>query len=557
MRVDIRKYFALLVVAALTACGGGGASDDNEKNIDGSAASVTSYEEAFRFLNQASMGATIAEARRVEAMGYEAWIDEQIALPISLQAPYVQSAVNLTGDAPRGNRVGAWVRNAIDGPDQLRQRVALALSEILVVSEGGNLAFYKWQLAMADYYDVLSRHAFGNYRDLLEEVTLHPVMGMYLNMRGNLKPDTERNIRPDENFARELLQLFSIGLVELNLDGTEKKNDRGRSIPSYNQRVVQGFAHVFTGWDFSKIGGYEDNPGPLHISRRTPMELFPNRHDTGPKKLLNGRRLPGRENGRQDLKDALDNVFAHENVAPFVSYRLIQRLVTSNPSPQYVERVARVFNDNGFGEKGDLGAVVKAILLDPEARPDSFSPIDGKLKEPMLRMTQLWRTYNAVPADFTGTFSFDYMDEKLGQGPMLAPDVFNFFLPTYAPPGPIRDQQLVAPEMQITTEYQTALLATYMHRQAFFWNTVPGRLEQGPVVQPDLLIEYSTLLDLESDPRALVRRVDRQLLGGKISYKLRNQILQMLEEVPLNQKGLRSATTIYLVVSSPEYAYQY
>jgi uncharacterized protein (DUF1800 family) len=561
LKADIQKYclrniFVLLTVGVLTACGGGGAGDESSGGTQG--ASPT-YAEAFRFLNQASMGATQAEARRVVDMGYEAWIDEQMQMPASLSAPYVNAGFELTGDVVRGSRVGAWVNNAVNGRDQLRQRVALALSEILVVSDtGNNIKYYKWELSLADYYDLLSQHAFGNYRDLLEEVTLHPAMGNYLSMRGNLKPDVEQNIRPDENYARELMQLFSIGLVELNIDGSEKKqikNSRERSIPTYTQKIVEGFAHVYTGWNYIKRS--DDPPAifPTHISRRQPMVLYAHRHDTGRKKLLNGVVLRARENGEMDLRDALDNIFQHSNVAPFISFRLIQRLVTSNPSPAYVARVASVFNNNGSGVKGDFAAVVKAILLDSEARPATYSPIDGKLKEPMLRLTQLWRAYDVVTADSSGAFIVEDMTKKIGQGPLQAASVFNFFLPSYMPPGELRAQQLVAPEMQLTTESQAAIFTSYLYSQTQNWNT----LTEADAIKgaADFLINFDADLVLEPDPNAVIDRVARKLLGGRISYELRTETAKVLASIPVEEEGKRTATAIFLIVSSPEFAYQY
>ena len=246
--------------------------------------------EAFRFLNQATFGATEAEAQRVIDIGVEAWIDEQLALPASLQLPHLQSlprpefVFQLQPD-----RVDIWFRNALHGPDQLRQRVAFALSEILVVSQLGVLGNLTYSLA--DYYDVLSRNAFGNYRTLMEEVTLHPAMGIYLSMLGNEKPDAELNIRPDENYARELMQLFSIGLVELNPDGTDRLDNNGNPIPTYDQSIIEGFAHVYTGWTFAGAPSFR-GAFPTDANQVIPMQLYPDFHDTGPKKLLNGVELP-------------------------------------------------------------------------------------------------------------------------------------------------------------------------------------------------------------------------------------------------------------------------
>jgi uncharacterized protein (DUF1800 family) len=590
MMVNLQqKILVILAVAVLTACGGGGSSADSTSveetpvpvpapdpdpapapDPDPAPTPVVpeTYAEAFRFLNQASMGATEAEARRVVAMGYEAWIDEQLQLPASLSAPYVNNIFDLTdnpGDAKaeyssqEGSRTGAWVLNAVNGPDQLRQRVALALSEILVVSDVGELSWYRWESALADYYDVLAKNAFGNYRDLLEDVTLRPVMGIYLSMLGNLKPDTEKNIRPDENFARELMQLFTIGLVELNIDGTEKKDSVGRAIPTYTQDTVQGFAHVFTGWDY-KQG--DDLFRPNTTSNRQPMVLYPGRHDTGAKQLLGGLTLPAGQSGEQDLQDALNNIFEHPNVAPFISLRLIQRLVTSNPSAGYVEDVARVFNDNGAGVKGDLAAVVKEILLHPDARPASYSPIDGKLKEPLLRMTQLWRAYGATSAYPPGLLVVENLTNKIGQGPLQAESVFNFFQPSYAPSGEIRNQQLVAPEMQIITEYNSAKHTSYLYRQTHFWHKLPNSIVGGFESTPHVLINFNSDVALEASPDELINRVAYKLLGGNISDELRAQVTYVIakhnelkpESTP---EGSLTAAVIFLIASSPEYAYQY
>ena len=349
--------------------------------------------ESAQFLNQTTFGATEAEVQRVVSMGFEAWIDAEMAKPPSLQLPHLralpppQFPFQLQPD-----RADIWFRNVVNGDDQLRQRVAFALSEILVVSELGALVSLPFSLA--DYYDVLTRNAFGNYRDLMEEVTLHPSMGVYLSMLGNEKPDAALNIRPDENYARELMQLFTIGLVELNNDGSIVLDGQGQPVPTYDQAVIEGFAHVFTGWNYAGFADF-NLAFPTADNQTQPMQLYADFHDVGAKLLLGGTTLPAGQTGEQDLADALDNVFNHPNVGPFIALRLIQRLVTSNPSPDYVARVASAFNDNGLGERGDLAAVVKAILLDPDARPALRMELDGKIKEPLLRITQLWRAYGA------------------------------------------------------------------------------------------------------------------------------------------------------------------
>ena len=393
----MKQILAIVTSMMLVACGGGGGSSNSTPIPPPLPPPPTvTKAEAFQLLNQTTFGATEQAANGVIDSGIEAWIDNQFVQPASLQLPYLQS---LPRPQPigllNGDRVDIWFQNAIDGNDQLRQRVAFALSEIMVVSQLG--ALQQAPYALASYYDMLARNAFGNYRDLIEDVTLHPAMGVYLSVLGNQKPNPALNIRPDENYARELMQLFSIGLVELNIDGTPKLDDQSQPIPTYDQAVIEGFAHVYTGWNWAGFARFEF-ARPTEANQTQPMQLYPDFHDTGEKLLLNGVVLPAGQSGQQDLAAALDNVFNHPNVGPFMAIRLIQRLTTSNPSPAYVQRVAEVFNDNGAGVRGDLRAVVKAILMDAEARPELPMEIDGKLKEPLLRLTQLWRAYDATSA---------------------------------------------------------------------------------------------------------------------------------------------------------------
>ncbi|MDH3644878.1 MAG: DUF1800 domain-containing protein, partial [Gammaproteobacteria bacterium] len=451
----------------ISACGGGGSSGDRQPPPapppPPPPAPPITQTAAFSFLNQASFGATEQAADSVKNLRFETWIDQQMQTQASLQLPHLRSLPRPPNAGElQTDRVDVWFRNAVDGPDQLRQRVAFALSEIMVVSQIG--ALQQAPYALADYYDVLARNAFGNYRDLIEAVTLHPAMGVYLSMLGNEKPNPALNIRPDENYARELMQLFSIGLVELNADGTVKLDGNGDPIPTYDQAIIEGFAHVYTGWNYAGAATFQ-------LARRNDfnqtvaMQLYPDFHDTGAKMLLGGTTLPAGQSGDEDLRDALDNIFNHPNVGPFIAIRLIQRLVTSNPSPAYVARVASTFDDNGAGVRGDLGAVVKAILLDAEARPDTPTETTGKVKEPLLRFTQLLRAYDATSA--SGRFPLVFIYVVFGEGPLQSPSVFNFFSPFFAPPGEIRDGGLVAPELEIATEYQNTFVTNYMLLQTF------------------------------------------------------------------------------------------
>ena len=503
--------------------------------------------EAFQFLNQASFGATESEALEVIAIRQESWIDGQMMKPASLQLPHMLSLPppQFMGQL-HTDRVDIWFRNALWGDDQLRQRVAFALSEIMVVSQLG--ALQGRPFAVADYYDMLAENAFGNYRDLIEKVTLHPAMGVYLSMLGNEKPNPALNIRPDENYARELMQLFSIGLVQLNIDGTVALDGNNQPIPTYDQEIIEGFAHVFTGWTWRGSPSFGSGRVPVS-SQYFPMEHWPDFHDTGEKMLLNGTVLPPGQTGEQDLAGALDNIFNHANVGPFVAIRLIQRLTTSNPSPGYVRRVAEVFNNNGAGVRGDLGAVVKAILLDPEASPSMAMEIDGKLKEPLLRLTQLFKAYNASSASGRYPLVGSYI--LFGQGPLQSPSVFNFFSPFFAPPGEIRNSNLVAPELEIATEYLSTQYTNYMFFQAFGLNHTNENLDED-----DIFINFQEEMDVAADINALINMVAGKLLGGEISDTLRTEIAGMLERIPETDTAIRAAEVIYFVTTSPEYAYQ-
>ncbi len=537
---------------SLAACGGGSGRDSPAPAPAPPAPPPTGITkpEAFRFLNQATMGATHAEADRVIALGYEGWINEQLARPASLELPHLQSIqpppTNIQ-DLHR-DRTDVWFRHAVNGPDQLRQRVAFALSEIMVVSQVGALANLPY--AVASYHDLLATRGLGNFRDLVEAVTLHPAMGVYLSMLGNQKPNLQGTIRPDENYARELMQLFTIGLVELSVDGTPRLDAMGQPIPTYSQPIIEGFAHAYTGWTYAGAPSFTQ-ARPTAQNQVQPMQLYPPFHDTGPKVVLGGITIPAGQSGAQDLAAALDSIFAHPNVGPFIARRLIQRLVTSNPSPAYVSRVAQRFNDNGRGVRGDLAAVVTAILLDAEAR-STPTRTTGKLKEPLLRLTQLWRAYGAKAAN--GSYAaFNNPSTQLGQGPLQANSVFNFFSPSYAPPGEIRDLGLVAPELEIATEYQNTVLTNRLRLYAFRNSSTPG------LTDTDIVIDIAAEVAVAADTNALVSLVTDKLLAGQVSATLRAEMVNLVGRYgAVNATDLqnRAAQAVYSVVTSPEYALQ-
>ena len=472
--------------------------------------------EAARMLTQATFGPTmdsIAEYRTHASA--EAWIDAQMALPVSLVSPYTRA--NSNGSNPQA-RHEAWWNNALDGEDQLRQRVAFALSQLFVVSDV-DFALANAQYGIADYYDMLSRQAFGNYRELLEDVTLHPVMGVYLSMVLNERANEASNVRPDENFAREVLQLFSIGLHEL--DASARPVPADDPTPAYTQRTVEEFARVFTGWNYPAARRWNDT-NITSINFEGPMEPNEAFHDTGSKTLLNGVVAPAGLTAREDLEFALDNIFAHPNVGPFVSKHLIQRLVTSNPSPEYVARVAGVFDDDGTGERGDLGAVVRAILLDPEARTGHVDDPDfGKLREPVVRQVHLWRALDAVPGPEangvhrTADFALYRIDESIGQGVQHANSVFNFYLPDnpIVPGG-----ERLSPEMQIMSEANLAATHNNLHHQFYRFTTRSDLSDDSPRVT---LVDLEPLVALAADSGALLDRYNLLFAAGGMPDEVR------------------------------------
>lgn len=546
---------ALLLLAA-SSCGGGADNPSPEPPatvIEAPTPTVdldARMKDAARLLNQASFGPSEASIEKVVELGREQWIDWQMALPLSSQVDYLtelQSTFSAEDELSRMHRIEAWWQHSLRGEDQLRQRVAFALSEIFVISENSN--FFEEYVGIANYYDLLAKHAFGNYRELLEEVTLSPMMGMYLSMLGNEKPNSERNIRPDENYAREVMQLFSIGLVELNLDGTVKLDETGSSIPTYDQSTIEGFAHVFTGWNFNGTTEqtwwhWWDNYDALN-----PMQAVQARHDIARKELLNGVILPANQSAELDLTLALDNIFMHDNVAPFIGKQLIQRLVTSNPSAEYVARVSGIFNDNGAGERGDLGAVIKAILMDDEAIHGhvNYPNVFGKLREPILKATHLWRAFKAYsPSD---RFQQGYPDYFFKQAPLAAPSVFNFFSPGFSPPGVIAEQGLVAPEFQITTENYAIRTSNFFAYSALWSHSPNGDAEQ-------VIVDFSEEVALVNDTDDLLERLNILLMAGGMTDEMREILSDMHEETVNAPPAERVADLVFLIMNSPQYSVQ-
>lgn len=534
------------LAATLTACGGGGSNAGTETPLTPvpppTQETITSVQ-ASRFLQQASLSVDDAAITQVVSLGYSGWLEEQFTTPRTqsrwdwmLSQGYQNSAQNANSFAGADNSL--W-NKLIAATDPLRQRIALALSEILVVSMAGlNVA---WRgFCIAAYADLLEDHAFGNYRTLLGAVTLSTGMGNYLNMRGNQKEDPKTGRQPDENYAREILQLFSIGLYLLNNDGSLKLDTSGKPIETYTQDSISGLAKVFTGWDYT---GYTSSSPDFH---RQPMSFVASRFSTSDKSFL-GSTIQGSVAGPDALNMALDKIFSHPNVGPFIGRQLIQRLVTSNPSPAYVGRVAAVFNNNGVGVRGDLKAVIRAILLDSEARsaPVSQATGWGKLREPMLRLVQWARTFGATsPTGIWNIGDTSDPNTRLGQSPMRSPTVFNYFRPGYIPPNTsLATAGMVSPELQISNESSVVAYLNYLQ------NVIASGVGE---VKPD----YTGWLALVDNPAVLMDKINLMLAAGQLSATTMASIVSAVGTISITTatgRLNRVRAAILLTMASPEY----
>lgn len=512
---------------------------------------------AARFLTQATFGPKADEINALQTQGYEAWLNDQFAKPVSNHIAYldVATAGKKITDLYQQEFMESFWKNAVTGQDQLRQRIAFALSQILVVSFNSNIEGDEY--AVAGYMDILQKDAFGNFRALLEDVTLNPAMGRYLDMLGNDKEDPATGRNPNENYAREILQLFSIGLYKLHPDGSLMLDANGLPIPTYDQEEIKGFAHVFTGWSYGFFPATEQywlypptyNNGTQFW--RVPMQVYPNHHSTLSKKLLDGVTLPAGQTAQKDLKDALDNIFNHPNVGPFIARQLIQRLVTSNPSPGYVYRVAQKFNNNGQGVRGDMKAVIRAIMLDYEARSEDVLGNQGfgKMREPVIRFAHMLRAFNFTCA--CGTFPIYWMDSPeyaLGQNPLRAPTVFNFFEPGYSHPGQIASAGLVSPEFQITNDTSVIGISTFFHyviRDGFKWEQTKP-----------LLPNFSAWNAMAGNVPQLIDQLDLVLTARGLSSNLRTQLLTEVSKMPANEPQKRVTMAAHLILTSPDYVIQ-
>ncbi|MGK0184271.1 MAG: hypothetical protein ACI9R3_000037 [Verrucomicrobiales bacterium] len=541
-------------------------------------ASVTQTQAA-RLLEQATFGATFAEIERVRSLGIESWVDDQITVqPMTLHEPviaalwqdflfglreepfYNKSIFGLEGN----NATIPFMRAATQAGDQLRQRVAFALSQIAVVSRRDD-RLERVPQGICNYYDVLVRNALGNYEDLLVEIALHPVMGLYLSHIGNQKATPAINQFPDENFAREVMQLMSIGLWELNPDGSQILDVDGEPIASYTNETIIELARVMTGLWYADLEWGDGGSSDFHFLKT--MEMHADRHDFDAKILFPDRQLPGRplvslpareatsENGINEIRDAMRLLAEHPNTPPFVSRQLIQFLVTANPSPAYIERVQNVFVNDGAGVRGDLGAVVKAVLMDEEARSPIYaigSPTNGKMKEPVLRLTAAARAFNLGRYDKLGWFETTSFANAARQVPTFSFSVFNFFRPDYQAPGPIRDGGLVSPTFQIVDSHSSVALPNYFWD--FFKNGMQVDISRSN--RQFLPLDFSDHFILANDPEALADRFNLLFCSGRMSANTRKTIVLAVESLPLTDPNTRVIMAAYLTLMSPEAAVQ-
>ena len=532
--------------------------------------------EAARFLTMATFGPNAADIDQLKRLGYSAWIEQQLSLPTTLQRPYVEQ-IDGNPQLPnpgQNDRLQEWMRNAINAPDQLRQRMAWALSQIMVATfQQSKLA--QDPVALAEYYDVLARdsagyfnangtYRAGTYENLLYDVTRSPAMGKMLTYLRNKAGNPVAGTLPDENYAREVMQLFSIGLILRNQDFTPILDGAGQPIPTYAQPTVAAYAQVFTGWSYTS--GFNSNPYRTNWSTADylPLVCYEVYHDNSNSKTLlsytgdysegsNAFVLPANNGCDNDLNQGLRVIARHPNVAPFISRQLIQRFTTSNPTPAYVGRVTQVFRNNGQGVRGDLGAVVRAILLDPEARfPTPALPVPyvfGKMREPLLKLTALYRYYDAAAAN--GLYALSPSSYgNYDQIPLGAPSVFNFYQPDYQPPGELAETGLYAPEFQITNAGSLFNVANNLRLRSNAYLGNPSNLPA------DVVVDLRGLAGLAGDPAALVAQVNHDLMYGAMSAHMQSTLTTMVQQLSAADPYIRVSGLLQVLLASPEFAIQ-
>jgi len=532
------------ILSSLEGCGGSSSAGATPANP-----LPASVGDAGRFLAQATLGFNRSDLTALQSMSYADWIDSQFLVPRSqghydwLVANGYDIAANINSTTGIDNTI--W-RKFISSPDLLRQRVVLALSEICVVSVLGINSQWR-QFSIANYLDILESNAFGNYRTLLQQISLSPAMGYYLTYCGSVKANPATGSEPDENYAREVMQLFTIGLLALNPDGSVKTDASGVAIETYAQADVSGLARVFTGWNIDTSG--LSSPYPPDYQQRSLISVA-SHYETGSKTFL-GTTIPAGTPAPSSLTTALDTLFNHPNLPTFIGKQLIQRLVTSNPSPAYIQRVSTVFSNNGLGVRGDMQAVIKAILLDTEARDGTTaaSVSFGKLREPVVRFLNWTRAYSATsPSGAWSIGDLSDMASRLGQSPMRSGSVFNFFQPGYVPPNTsLSAQGLSGPEFQITNESSVAGYINYMQR--VITGTGAG----------DLTPDYTSLQSLAGNSANLLAEINQVLAGSQLSAATLGLMQTALDTISVSTSAgvlNRIHAALILVLASPEYVVQ-
>ncbi len=567
MRRGAARWTGVLAALLLAACSGGRFGGGPPAPAPGGPPTAA---QATRFLSQASFGATDASISQVRAAGYAEWIDQQLAMPVSathlafVDARLADRRLTDPNAALSSTEFfqSFWAQTAT-GPDQLRQRMKLALSEIFVISLADPSIDVR---GAASYYDMLGANAFGNFRTLLEQVSLHPQMGIYLTWLGNQREDAASGRNPDENYAREVMQLMTIGVAELNPDGTLDVNSAGQAVATYDEADIRGLARVFTGYSWyaaTPTNNTFAGRGRTSEAQVRAMIPYPAFHSTGAKAFLTAN-IPASSTSDPagDLRIALDALANHPNVAPFISKQIIQRLVTSNPSPAYVARISAVFANNGRGVRGDLAAVVRAILLDTEARNPDPGINYGKLREPVARLSGWMRAFGATSQSGFWLVGTTSGNSSLNQSALNAPSVFNFWRPGYSPPNTrVGMAGLVAPEFQAVDEVSVA----------GYLNTMQGVIDAGIGATPrggtgrDVRSAYAAEIALAREPDALVDRLNLLLMHGEMSSALRARVLEAVNGVSIGSTNPATVSTalanrvklaIYMTMASPEYLVQ-
>ncbi|MEL7296079.1 MAG: DUF1800 domain-containing protein [Pseudomonadota bacterium] len=556
-----RSIIVLLMIFALAGCGGGGGSATPPPVADTPppppVITKTQLQEAARFASQATFGVPFEALEPMARQGAEDWLTQQFALPVTRHSPTIVEILQRREagefDAFEEDieylifaRRLAWWHNTITAEDTLRQRVAFALSQIFVVSDNVDI-LEVYPGALGTYYDLLLTNAFGNFRDLLAAVTRSPAMGIYLSHMNNQRSNPDAGTFPDENYAREVMQLFSIGLFELNADGSRRLDGAGRAIPTYDNSDIGEFAKIFTGFSFGGEGAFFGNNDDPRFS--VPMQMFDAAHEPGEKRLLNGFVVPAGQSGDADVEMAIDNLFNHPNVGPFIGRLLIQRLTTSNPSPAYMTRVSNAFADNGNGVRGDMQAVIRAILLDPEARQSAPGDTRGKVSEPVVRYVSLLRQIGVESDDgFIAALGY-FLQNETRQHPLSSPSVFNFYLPDHQPAGALAQRDLFAPELSITNANTVIAWPNFL--DAVLLGSFVTDPPQG---FSEVRLTPDRWLAIADDPAALVDEINTLMVFGRLYPETVDAIIESI--TPYEEAPLRVALAIYYVAISPEVVVQ-